>query len=148
MQQNVDPQKAQEKVLWFIWGGFLFSQPLFASTLILTLQGKGEFAAHADLGILTIGLSLAAGMSGLASYFIPNIILKSTKENPKMPTAQRHFVPYILKWTFSESVGLFGFVLGFKGVAVEVWSIFFAAAVLLLLFHRPRMHSDVSGINT
>ena len=123
--------------MWLIWGVFLLSQPLIASVLILLIQDRVDHVPKTDLGEMTKFLSFIA----VFSCFLPGLYLKQMKDNPNISTAKLRYNTYILRWAGFEAVGLCGFCLGLMGVAVEVWSLFFVAPVLLLLFFRPRIDS-------
>lgn len=128
---------------------------LMASLLVYVVVAHvASPAAEPDAPILVIAiaLSVVAFGTGLATLLVRRIALAGPiargELDPGTPEGQtRAFTIFILNLALSESIGIYGLVLAFLS-GEAAWSIPFAAAALVLIVvHRP-MAADLRSART
>lgn len=131
---QVDPEQARRSN-WVVWGCLLLSQLIYvgiAASRFVTPPPRQPPAVFA------IALGVVAVATGLGAHFCwrrSRGAGRAAHEPP--PTQQIAFTFFLLACVLDESIGVYGLVMAFLGAPLETWAPFNAAAIALLLIHRP-----------
>jgi len=126
-------------VLWFAFmssvGAFIF--------VAYTTAAKGEDAVPFTFDELTMVFFAAGTAAAAASLIVPKLLLRAAQgpgyeQLSKQEQAQRIFVPMIIGFTLSESVGVFGVVVAIMRNSFETAIPFFAVSLILLVLNKPK----------
>jgi F0F1-type ATP synthase membrane subunit c/vacuolar-type H+-ATPase subunit K len=130
-----DPEKARQ-TRRLVWVVLLVSQLVYVGMLVGGSVPLGD--ARADLPMLPLAFAgLSLGEAAVAHFMWRRATGagRPLHAAPVEPTAA--FTSYLIAWVLDEAIGLYGFVMGFLGFPAEVWGWFSAAALALLVLHRP-----------
>jgi F0F1-type ATP synthase membrane subunit c/vacuolar-type H+-ATPase subunit K len=130
---QVDPEQARRSN-WVVWGCLVLSQLIYVwivASRLVTPPGQPPAVIAIALGVVAVATGLGAHICWRRSRGAG----RAAHEPP--PTQQVSFTFFILACVLDESIGIYGLVLGFLGAPLETWAPFNAAAILLLLVHRP-----------
>jgi hypothetical protein len=125
----------------------------FIATIVLYAYA-GELFAGKNGSVVTaamlFGMISCAGFDALIAYYFRSSklfpALEKLRQNPNDSGALKawHFST-LVSMVLAESIGLFGFALRFLGASLKVsWS-FYAVALALLLFWRPKLELPVGA---
>lgn len=125
MDQTRNQPPAQ--IAWVIWAALLASIIMYVGIgLFLRQQGGGaQFAG--ELGVLRVALLVASFGVSAVNLLLPRLIGRNLQ----------FFQLSIMRWAFSESIAIFGFVLFFLGDTLEVFLLFVAWALGFFLLLAP-----------
>ena len=147
------PQSPQADLAAFNRFAKILYFALFATVGLywMVLEMLAPKIASAEVGFLkTIFLALAAGTGAgvllLRFGRIPPVLADTTGDAANR--IQRLRLYYILCYTLSESVALYGFALRMLGARREDAALFFGAAVVLFLLCYPRLPEMLSGLGS
>jgi len=129
-----DPERAR-RARTTVWLALLASQVVYAGILVGGFAPLGGGASNPLLPVAFAALAL--GVAGGAHFFWRRASGAGRPLHAEPVDPGAAFVSYLLAWVLDESIGIYGFVLGVLGAPPSVWACFFAAAVALLLLHRP-----------
>jgi len=126
--------------LWLIWGVLLSSLVIYAGVAAVLVSGEATDPETASR--LTPIFALVALGAAVTSFVLRNVMLTRPLArgalDPETPAgAQRVQTAFVLAWVFSETVGLFGFVLWFLGRDWNVFLAFLSAGAVLIALHAP-----------
>lgn len=139
------------RMLWVIWAGMFGS--LLIYIFICHHLGEGfKNAAGSDfsIGLLRAILFGVGGVALLMAYFLRRSMLAVRADLPKPKPIGRmvgwNTAPFLVKYAaaviislaFSESMGIYGFVLFMLGGGFETLYIFIVVSALAMVFYRPK----------
>jgi hypothetical protein len=113
-----------------IWAGMLTAIPMYAVILLLVTRGDG---AGEVVPQLQTTLHLLAVVSGIIAWQVHRRLTRSASA----PLDQRALYN-LLSWVFSESIAIYGFVLGLLRRSLDDAAILMVVGVLAMLATRPR----------
>jgi hypothetical protein len=138
--------------LWFIWGSMILS--LFVYVKIGPLLEPNTLFLPGDdyfIYILKISLYCISAVLLASSLYVRHLIMTRKSENQESMYIQRaektNSHPAVIKYgtavtislAFSESVGIFGFVLFLVSHDFQALYTFTAISAIAMIYHRPRM---------
>lgn len=144
--------------LAIIWFALLLAVGMFAVVLIFVRSSPNaptDFAHSAIANTYLVGLGVFASVSAVASLLVPRLLLKrrlagsgGSSDNlasgfggGSSSISLEDFVAFqtsfILGMALSESVAMFGFVLGYLGFGPRAIAPFFGVSALLMLARFP-----------
>jgi hypothetical protein len=132
--QQIDLEQAR-RTNWVLWASLLLVQVVYVGILVSGLLPPRPEPPPATfalvLGVSAVGIAIFAHVCWRRSRGAG----RAVHEPP--PTQQAAFTSFLLACVLDESIGVFGLALGYLGAPMETWAPFIAAAVALLLIHRP-----------
>lgn len=116
---------------------FLASIVMLALVMYQSTRNKVERESPVFLPITLMAVLDGALVLGIKKKMtdVAEEALRTNLEDVKMLEKLR--TGYLIQFAFAESVALFGLVLRFLGMSLLGASLFFIAAILLLLYSRP-----------
>jgi hypothetical protein len=128
-----DPAQVQRTVLW---AALMVSQLVYVGLLGLGIRVVPE---PIDLPALPVALAAVAVATAVAAHWMWRRASGAGRPlHVPGPDDAQALTSYLLAWVFDESIAIHGLVLGLLGFAPSTWGPFSAAAVVLMLLHRPR----------
>jgi hypothetical protein len=118
------------------WFAMLVATGVYFMALTV-IVGSAPQAAP-DVTTLRYVLMAAAGVDIGAIYVFRRRLPLDALAGKPVPAPAEVFGSYVVCWALSESVGLFGLVLGIVGRSVAEAQPFLVVAAALLIWQRPR----------
>lgn len=146
--------------LGIIWFALLLSVGMFAVALIFARSSPNaptDFAHSAVASTYLVGLGAFACVAALASLLVPRLLLKrglagsggssdslasgfGDSGSISLEDLAAFQASFIAGMALSESVAMFGFVLGYLGFGLGAIAPFFGVSALLMLARFPSRH--------
>jgi hypothetical protein len=131
----VDPAQIK-RASRVLWSTLLASQLVY---LALILSGVARVREQPlELPALPIAFGVVAGATGIAAHPLWRRASGAGRALPAdPPEAAAAFTFFLLAWVLDESIAVYGLLLALLAFSPVSWSPFSAAALALMLVHRP-----------
>ncbi|HXJ32956.1 MAG TPA: hypothetical protein VMS22_02870 [Candidatus Eisenbacteria bacterium] len=121
-----------------VWGALLVSLVMYVVVLVLLLGQPGTPAPTDATMMRYLFIGLTVANLGVVLVFRRNLPPSDAGPATAAPDPQAVFTTYLVCWSLSEAVALYGLVLGFLTHGLDAAQPFFIVGAALLLWQRPR----------
>lgn len=139
MDHQAQTRKQAMLVSWILWGAMLVALAVYVFIIPVMQQGRTppdnlDGVLPRNLGVVAAGI---AALSFVLRCFLLGGFRSGELSGDTPKAAQRLVAGNIVCFALSESVGIFGVVLGAMGYPLNTCANFLMGAVLLLVYHMP-----------